>query len=136
MARLTAAEVERFKRNTDLVALVRQHGVALKKHGSRDLAGCCPFHAEKTASFIVTPSKNLFHCLGCGAAGGPIDFIMKSQNLPFRAAVSGRGAALHLRMLAHPVAHRRCRCVWRRRHRRLLKILRCRRNGFRCCWNV
>ncbi len=93
MARLTAAEVERFKRNTDLVALVRQHGVALKKHGSRDLAGCCPFHAEKTASFIVTPSKNLFHCLGCGAAGGPIDFIMKSQNLPFRAAVSGRGAA-------------------------------------------
>ena len=80
-------ELDGLRRNTDLVALVRSRGVELKKHGSRELAGRCPFRAEKTASFVVTPSKNLFHCLGCGAAGGPIDFVMKIEGITFRAAV-------------------------------------------------
>ncbi len=87
MAKIPEGELARLKRDTDLAALVRAHGVELKKHGSRDLAGRCPFHAEKTASFVVTPAKNLFHCLGCGAAGGPIDFVMKAEGLTFRAAV-------------------------------------------------
>ena len=87
MAKIPEAELARLKRDTDLAALVRSRGIELKKHGSRDLAGRCPFHDEKTASFVVTPSKNLFHCLGCGAAGGPIDFVMKIEGITFRAAV-------------------------------------------------
>ena len=87
MPRIPDDDLDGLKRNTDLAALVRAHGVELKKHGSRDLAGRCPFHVEKTASFIVTPAKNLFHCLGCGAAGGPIDFVMQAEGLTFRAAV-------------------------------------------------
>lgn len=87
MPRIPDDDLDGLRRNTDLAALVRAHGVELKKHGSRDLAGRCPFHAEKTASFVVTPTKNLFHCLGCGAAGGPIDFVMKAEGLTFRAAV-------------------------------------------------
>ena len=87
MARFSDDDLDGLRRNTDLAALVRAHGVELKKHGRRDLAGRCPFHAEKTASFVVTPAKNLFHCLGCGAGGGPIDFVMKADGLTFRAAV-------------------------------------------------
>ena len=87
MPRIADVDLDRLKKNTDLAALVRAHGVELKKHGSRDLVGRCPFHAEKTASFVVTPAKNLFHCLGCGVAGGPIDFAMKAEGLTFRAAV-------------------------------------------------
>lgn len=98
MARYSEDDLDGIRRNTDLAALVRARGVELKKHGSRDLAGRCPFHDEKTASFVVTPAKNLFHCLGCGAAGGPIDFVMKLDGLTFRAAVDkliagGRGVA-------------------------------------------
>jgi DNA primase catalytic core len=87
MPRFSDDDLDGLRKNTDLAALVRAHGVELKKHGSRDLAGRCPFHAEKTASFVVTPAKNLFHCLGCGAGGGPIDFVMKADGLTFRAAV-------------------------------------------------
>lgn len=89
MARIPEDELERLKKNTDLVALVRERGVELKPHGARDLVGLCPMpgHAEKTPSFVVTPGKNLFHCLGCNAAGGPIDFVMKMDGLDFRAAV-------------------------------------------------
>ena len=87
MARIPDADLERLKKNTDLAALVRSRGIELKKHGARDLVGRCPFHEEKTASLVVTPGKNLFHCLGCGAAGGPIDFLMKLDGVDFREAV-------------------------------------------------
>src|ERR1035441_5582710 len=89
MPRIPDEKLEQLKRNTNLAELVRSRGVELKKHGGRDLIGRCPLpgHKDKTPSFIVTPGKNLFHCFGCGAAGGPIDFIMKLDGLTFRAAV-------------------------------------------------
>ncbi|MGH8021615.1 MAG: CHC2 zinc finger domain-containing protein, partial [Opitutaceae bacterium] len=87
MSRIPDDDLDRLKKNTDLAALVRSRGIELKKHGSRDLAGRCPFHDGKTPSFIVTPAKTLFHCLGCGAAGGLIDFMMKIEGITFRAAV-------------------------------------------------
>ncbi len=69
MPRIPENEIERIKRELDLVALVRSKGIELKRHGSKDLAGRCPFHEEETASFIVTPAKNLWHCMGCGKGG-------------------------------------------------------------------
>lgn len=87
MSRIPDAELERIKRETDLAALVRAKGVELKPHGGGHLAGRCPFHDDKTPSFIVTPGKNLFHCLGCGAGGSVIDFLMKHDGLSFRHAV-------------------------------------------------
>lgn len=107
MPRFSEDDLDGLRKNTDLAALVRAHGVELKKHGSRDLAGRCPFHAEKTASFVVTPSKNLFHCLGCGAGGGPIDFVMKAEGLTFRAAVDkllARGPAVRRAARVAPAA--------------------------------
>jgi len=87
MPRIPDAELERIKRETDLAALVRAKGVELKPHGGGHLAGRCPFHDDKTPSFVVTPGKNLFHCLGCGAGGSVIDFLMRRDGLSFRHAV-------------------------------------------------
>jgi DNA primase catalytic core len=72
----------------DLVALVRSHGVELKKRG-RSYVGLCPFHEESKPSFTVNPSTNLYHCFGCpkGDNGGnAITFLMKKQRLGFRDA--------------------------------------------------
>jgi hypothetical protein len=69
-----------------LVALIRSKGIELKRHGSKDLAARCPFHEEDTASLIVTPAKNLWHCLGCGKGGSVIDFVMAHEGLSFRHA--------------------------------------------------
>ena len=87
MARFTDAELDALKGRIDLPALIRSRGVELKTHGDGHLAGKCPFHADGTPSFIVTPAKGLFHCLGCGAAGNAIQFIMKSDGVSFRHAV-------------------------------------------------
>src|SRR5580704_2358250 len=87
MPRIPDEELERIKREIDLVALVRSKGIELKPHGGGHFAGRCPFHDDKTPSFIVTPGKNLFHCMGCGAGGTVIDFTMRHDGLSFRHAV-------------------------------------------------
>ena len=87
MPRIPDAELEQIKRGTDLAALVRAKGIELRPHGTGHLAGKCPFHDDSTPSFIVTPGKNLFHCLGCGAGGTVIDFVMRHDGLSFRHAV-------------------------------------------------
>lgn len=60
--------------------------VQLVKKGS-NLFGLCPFHNEKTPSFSVSPSKQIYHCFGCGKGGGVINFIMEIENLSFPDAV-------------------------------------------------
>ncbi|MDC0358599.1 DNA primase, partial [Oligoflexia bacterium] len=60
--------------------------VALKRQGSA-YAGLCPFHSEKTPSFVVRDDDNYFHCFGCGESGNVITFVMKSQGLSFPEAV-------------------------------------------------
>lgn len=75
-----------IKQSVSLLSLVQGDGVALKRVGANWI-GKCIFHTEKTGSLVVTPSKNLFHCFGCGAAGSVIDWVMKRQNITFREAV-------------------------------------------------
>ena len=60
--------------------------VQLKKKGS-NYFGLCPFHHEKTGSFSVSPSKQMYHCFGCGAGGNVITFVMEYENYSFREAV-------------------------------------------------
>ncbi|AVV51922.1 CHC2 zinc finger domain-containing protein [Leptospira santarosai] len=80
-------EITRLKTETDLLALVRSYGVELKNHGTNWVAKC-PFHEDKTPSFIVTPVKNLWHCMGaCKSGGSAIDFVMKREGLGFNEAV-------------------------------------------------
>ncbi len=86
MARIPDSEIERLKNEVSVERLVENSGIALKKYG-KDLTGCCPFHEDDTASLIVTPAKNLWHCFGCGIGGGPIDWVMKKHGVSFRHAV-------------------------------------------------
>ena len=86
MARIPQDEIERLKEEVSVERLVEDSGIELKKSG-KDKIGRCPFHEDDTASLVVTPSKNLWHCFGCGAAGGPIDWVIKSRGISFRHAV-------------------------------------------------
>ncbi len=82
---ITDEALERVRSATDIVELVSQH-VSLKKSGANYL-GLCPFHQEKTPSFTVSPSKQIFHCFGCGAGGDAVGFVMRQGNYSFPDAV-------------------------------------------------
>ncbi len=69
----------------DIVEVVGRH-VQLKKSGL-NFSGLCPFHAEKSPSFTVTPTKQFYHCFGCGAHGDAIGFLTEHIGLPFVEAV-------------------------------------------------
>lgn len=69
----------------DLVGLISDH-LELKKAG-KDYKGLCPFHSEKTPSFMVSPDKNIYHCFGCAEGGNAFTFTMKMEGLNFPEAV-------------------------------------------------
>jgi DNA primase len=69
----------------DIVQVIDRH-VPLKKAGANFVA-CCPFHSEKTPSFTVSPTKQFYHCFGCGAHGTAIGFLMEYGGRPFPEAV-------------------------------------------------
>ena len=86
MARIPDAEVERLKQDVSLQRLVESHGIELKKHG-QDYLGLCPFHDDKEPSLVITPKKNLWHCLGaCQNGGTVIDWVMQIEGVSFRHA--------------------------------------------------
>ena len=64
MARIPAQDLEQLKNEISVQRLVESSGVELKK-GGKDFTGICPFHADETASLVITPHKNLWHCFGC-----------------------------------------------------------------------
>jgi DNA primase catalytic core len=102
--RIPEADIERVKRETDLVALAQSRGVELKKHGAKDFIGRCPFHNDQdTPNFIVSPDKGLWHCMACGKAGNVIQFVQHHDGLSFRHAFEvlahGQGAAFAARPL-------------------------------------
>src|SRR3954462_9113826 len=58
----------------------------------RNLKGLCPFHSEKSPSFVVYPKDGSYHCFGCGANGDIFGFLMKTEGLDFRGALKKRGS--------------------------------------------
>lgn len=82
--------VDEILSKTDIVALVGQR-VTLKRAG-QVFKGLCPFHAEKTPSFTVSPKRGSFHCFGCGASGDAFAFLMQSDGVSFREAALELGA--------------------------------------------
>jgi DNA primase catalytic core len=86
MARIPAAEIERLKREVSLERLAEARGIRLQRHGA-DLLGLCPFHDDHEPSLVITPAKNLWHCLGaCQAGGSVIDWVMRAEGVSFRHA--------------------------------------------------
>lgn len=77
--------IDQLLNRIDLVDLIDGY-VPLKKAGANYKA-CCPFHGEKTPSFTVSPSKQFYHCFGCGVNGTAISFLMEYDHMQFREAV-------------------------------------------------
>ncbi|MGH8178554.1 MAG: CHC2 zinc finger domain-containing protein [Steroidobacter sp.] len=87
MARIPAEELERLKQTISLDRLAEARGIELKRHGA-DLIGRCPFHDDKTPSLVISPAKNLWHCLGaCQSGGTVVDWVMRAEGVSFRHAV-------------------------------------------------
>jgi DNA primase len=87
MARIPESEIERLKREISVERLAEARGVKLKRHGA-DLIGLCPFHDDHEPSLVITPSKNLWNCLGaCRRGGDVIAWVMQSEGVSFRHAV-------------------------------------------------
>jgi DNA primase len=87
VARIPDEELERLKVEVSLERLVTAAGVSLRRAGA-DLVGCCPFHEDREPSLVVSPGKNLWHCMGaCQAGGSVIDWVMRAEGVSFRHAV-------------------------------------------------
>lgn len=85
MGRIPDEDVDKVREATDIAALVAET-VQLKRKG-RLLWGLCPFHGEKTPSFKVDASTQLWHCFGCGEGGDAFGFVMRTDNVDFPEAV-------------------------------------------------
>lgn len=103
--------IDQLLSRVDIIDVVDRY-VPLKKAGQNYMA-CCPFHKEKSPSFTVSPSKQFYHCFGCGAHGSAIGFVMEYQGLPFVDAVKtladGIGMPVPEERAANPEASRAAR---------------------------
>lgn len=81
MARIPQEEIDRIKRDVPVASLVRARGVTLRQRGE-NLVGLCPFHDDHEPSLIITPAKNLWHCMGACQTGGDVfAWVMKAEGL-------------------------------------------------------
>jgi DNA primase len=78
--------LERILAETDIVEVVSSY-FPLKKSG-RNFKALCPFHSEKTPSFMVSRDKQIFKCFGCGKGGNAFHFLMLKENMTFQEAVA------------------------------------------------
>lgn len=89
MARLSDTDLAKLKSEVSLLRLVESQGYQPKKHGTKgDYVISCPFHDDKTPSMVISSKKNVFNCFGCGESGTVIDWVMKTQGVSFRHAVT------------------------------------------------
>jgi DNA primase len=82
---IKSESIENLKSIIDIVDVIGNY-IQLKKEGSNYKA-LCPFHNEKTPSFVVSPAKQIYHCFGCGASGDAIKFIMEMEKLSYPEAI-------------------------------------------------
>lgn len=78
-------QVAQVREKTDIVALISEY-IPLKKMG-RNFKALCPFHSEKTPSFVVSPERQIWHCFGCNLGGDCFTFLMNYENLEFPEAL-------------------------------------------------
>ncbi|MEJ2054847.1 MAG: DNA primase, partial [Calditrichaceae bacterium] len=86
MPKISDEKIDEIRSSINIVNYINQY-VNLKKAG-QNFKGLCPFHTEKTPSFVVSPEKQIFHCFGCGKGGNLFTFMMDFEKLSFMDAVS------------------------------------------------
>jgi len=94
LGRIPQHFIDELIARTDIVELIGAR-VPLKKSG-REYKACCPFHAEKTPSFWVSPDKQFYHCFGCGKHGTALGFLMDHDHMAFPEAVEELATRLGL----------------------------------------
>ena len=77
--------IEQILDRADIVDVISGF-VELRKKGA-NYTTCCPFHQEKTPSFMVNPARNSWHCFGCGKGGNAVGFLMEHETMTFPEAV-------------------------------------------------
>ena len=92
-------DIVRVREAADIVAIISEH-VGLKKSG-RNFQGLCPFHAEKTPSFNVSPERGRYHCFGCDVGGDAITFLREIEHLDFVAAVEKLAGRTGIKRIRH-----------------------------------
>ncbi|MDD2555431.1 MAG: DNA primase [Syntrophaceticus sp.] len=97
--------LDRVRSGIDIVDLISEY-VSLKKTG-QNYMGLCPFHQEKTPSFSVSSTKQIFHCFGCGVGGDVFSFLMKINNLSFPEAVETLAERIGLEVPRSPGSRKR-----------------------------
>lgn len=90
----------------DILDVLQSEGLELLRRGKNHI-GSCPFHAERTASFVVNPERQRFKCFGCGASGDVIDFVMKYKGLSFPEALKYLGISGDKQVKQNPQETRR-----------------------------
>lgn len=84
------SDIDEIKSRLNIVDIIGRH-VKLKRAG-RNFKGLCPFHSEKTPSFVVSPDRQIFHCFGCGKGGTIFDFVMEFHHVDFAEALEDLAA--------------------------------------------
>ncbi|CAN7769558.1 CHC2 zinc finger domain-containing protein [Variovorax sp. LjRoot290] len=83
---IPASVIDQIKQRVDIIEVVGRH-VELKRAGGALFKGLCPFHTERSPSFTVTPTRQSYHCFGCGAHGDAVQFLMEMEGMSFRETI-------------------------------------------------
>ncbi len=85
MVKIPQSKIDEIQSSANLVSYISRY-VNLKQSG-KNFKGLCPFHKEKTPSFIVSPEKQIYHCFGCGKGGNVIGFLMEMEKISYIEAI-------------------------------------------------
>ena len=99
MASIPQSKIDEIQAAADIVQVISRY-VALKKAG-KNLKGLCPFHQEKTPSFIVSPEKQIYHCFGCGKGGNVFNFLMETEKITFIEVVRNLASDYGIKLPRH-----------------------------------
>ncbi|MBU1558324.1 MAG: DNA primase, partial [Gammaproteobacteria bacterium] len=103
--RLPQSFIDEVLSRVDILSIIESR-VPLKKSGA-NYSACCPFHQEKTPSFMVSPSKQIFHCFGCGKGGTAISFLMEYEHLNFMEVIELLAAQTGLELPKEHVGYKK-----------------------------
>lgn len=93
------SDIEEIKSRLNIVDIIGK-SVKLKKAG-RNYKGLCPFHSEKSPSFVVSPDRQIFHCFGCGKGGTVFDYVMEYTHVDFAEALEDLAAVAGVKLTRH-----------------------------------
>ena len=94
--RIPENTIDEILHKADIMDVLRAFHVELKRSGDNRYKACCPFHNERTPSFTINTSKQVYHCFGCGVGGGVVKLVQGLVNTDFIGAIRWLGDRYHV----------------------------------------